>query len=116
MYYFLAILLNDCPYSIALKDLLNSSSYKHLKVEYINVDHTTKYKYKNNIIDTFPQLYFKKTNSKENILLGGYDSFINLINATNNSLDDIKKKISNEYPTLSNKIILRLIKFLIPIR
>jgi len=111
MYYFKAIILKGCPYAIALKDLLESK-YKDIMVEYIMVDNTTKIKYKTNIINTFPQLYFKAENSEMNILLGGYDSMIKLINILkeNDSIDIIKKKIASEYPDMSNKIILRLIQ------
>jgi glutaredoxin-related protein len=115
MYYLYIITLEDCPYSIAAIDLLNSLKikYKRLKVNQKN-----KEKYKTKEIDTFPQIYIVKDKKKlllgENLLLGGYsnlkeftDIFINQEYNEENIL-----KFHNKYKLWNKKSILRLLEII----
>ena len=105
-----SIILKNCPYSIALKELLNNL---HISSKYINVTQETKYKYKTNIIDTFPQVYI--INNNTNILLGGYSNAKEIIEIINlRDLDIIKSKLKKLYPQFDNKIILRIIEIFMP--
>ncbi len=101
-----SIVLKDCPYSIALRELL--TNYNILST-YIKVDQKTKYKYKTDKIDTFPQVYIN------DVLIGGYNDtkeIIDLINTRN--LTKIKKGLKTKYPNLNEKNILRIIQLFIP--
>ncbi len=102
------ILLEKCPYSIAVNELLTNY---HIQFEKIIVNQNNKEKYKNDIISTFPQIYI--LNKKEEILLGGYsdiEEIIDIINSSNN-LEKIKDKLYKKYPKyIHNKIILRIIQ------
>ena len=109
MYNVYIITLEDCPYSIAAIDLLNSLNikYKHLKVNRIN-----KEKYKTKEINTFPQIYLKKKNNA--LLLGGYSNlkeFIDIfINQEYN--EEIILKYHNKYKLWNKKSILRLLEII----
>ncbi len=99
------IILENCPYSIAVNQLLTNF---HIPFEKIVVNQNNKYKYKTDIISTFPQIYI--LNKNEEILLGGYsdiEEILDIINATTN-LDEIKEKLFKKYPNFDNKIILRI--------
>lgn len=101
--YLEAIILKNCSYSIALSKLFKN------KIKYIEVDDTTKHKYKTEEIQTFPQLYIKKNNSQQ-YLIGGYNDTVNILNIIkSNSLEQIKKEIKLKLPLLPNKIILKLV-------
>ncbi len=99
-----AIILQGCPYSMALNDLLNNNKILFNKKV---ITQTEKNKYKTSEISTFPQLYF------DNILIGGYDTTKEIYNKINESdnLDKIKDKLKDILNNkFSNKQILRLIK------
>ncbi len=106
MYYFNAILLDECPYSINAKRLLEQYNINH---KIIIVTQHNKEKYKNDKIKTFPQIYLKKENSVGNVLIGGYDELNSLINLSNNKKfnNDIVNSIMNKYK-ISKKTSLRL--------
>jgi glutaredoxin len=107
-----SIILKNCPYSIALKELLDDL---HISSKYINVTQETKYKYKTNIIDTFPQVYIINNNNNTNILLGGYSNTKEIIEIINlRDLNIIKSKLKKLYPQFDNKIILRIIEIFMP--
>lgn len=104
-----AIILEDCPYSMALVELLdnNEISFNKIMVKRIN-----KEKYKTPEISTFPQLYI------DNLLIGGYDDSKEIFDKINNSddLDALKEELNiyfqnnNKQRLINNKKILRLIK------
>jgi glutaredoxin len=104
-----AIILEDCPYSMALVELLENNEISFTKIIVKRVD---KEKYKTPQISTFPQLYL------DNILIGGYDTSKEIFDKINNSddLDNLKKELNiyfkniNKQDSFSNKKILRLIK------
>ena len=111
-----SIILENCPWSKALDELLKT---KKIKSDIIIVNSNTKHKYKNDIIDTFPQLYIV-TNKKE-LLVGGYTETKRLLDIINNHshespeqrLTIIKKKFNELLPNYTNKEILYLIKLLL---
>ena len=109
-----SIILKNCPYSIALKELL---TLLKISSEYIYVNQKTKYKYKTDIINTFPQVYIiiNNNNDNNNILLGGYSNTKEIIDVINTrDLDIIKSKLKKLYPQFDNKIILRIIEIFMP--
>ena len=109
MYNVYIITLEDCPYSIAAIDLLNSLNikYKHLKVNRIN-----KEKYKTKEINTFPQIYLKKKNNA--LLLGGYSNLKEFIDIFINQEYNEKNilKFHNKYKLWNKKSILRLLEII----
>ncbi len=106
-----AIILEDCPYSIALVKLLDNNEISFTKIMIKRID---KEKYKTPEISTFPQLYL------DNILIGGYDTSKEIFDIINNStksvndLDSLKAELvkffKNNKTVINNKKILRLIK------
>lgn len=109
MYYLYIITLEDCPYSIAALELLDSLNIKY---KHIIVTQTNKEKYKTKEIDTFPQIYLVKDNKK--LLLGGYsdlkefiDKFINQKYNEENIL-----KFQQKYKLWNKKLILRLLEII----
>ncbi len=104
-----AIILEDCPYSMALVELLNDNEIPFNKIMVKRVD---KEKYKTSEISTFPQLYL------DNNLIGGYDTSKEIFDMINNNtesindLDVLKKKLYSQLAKnkFNNKKILRLIK------
>jgi glutaredoxin len=109
MYYLYIITLEDCSYSVAAIDLLNSLNikYKRLKVNEIN-----KEKYKTEEINTFPQIYLKKKN--DTLLLGGYNNLKEFIDIFINQKYNKKKilKFHNKYKLWNKKSILRLLEII----
>ena len=69
-YYVKAILLQNCPYSIAAQQLLNNFKIPH---QITHITENEKITFKNDSIDTFPQIFLRKYNTNGNLLLGGYD-------------------------------------------
>ena len=57
-YYIYAIILNECSYSIGAKDILDK--FTNIKKKYLFINYNEVDKYKNNLINTFPQFYLKK--------------------------------------------------------
>jgi hypothetical protein len=107
-YFIKAILLEDCPWSISANKLLGDLSIP-CTIHWIT--QTNKVQYKNEQIDTFPQIYFKKYGSHGNLLIGGYQDLSELVN------DFFKQKFDNNKVnawmsklTWTKKTILRLIQ------
>ena len=110
MYYLKIYVLKNCGYcSLALKILKNNMN-KKVKLEIVNVNENDKDKYKTKEINTFPQIYLKKDNSKGSVLLGGYTDIKNIINKINFDLDESYKFIKKNNKNLSKKAILRIIE------
>ena len=115
-YFINVIVLENCPYSIKAEQILNHYKIKH---DIIRVNHNNKYKYKNDSINTFPQIYLKKRNHNGNLLIGGYNHLKSLIETfKNNKYTDstINEYINNnEYITQNNitiKLLLKLINLI----
>ena len=111
MYYLFVVTLDNCPWSKAAIDLLNSFKikYKHLKVNQNN-----KEKYKTSEINTFPQIYLKKNSSNDSLLLGGYNNLKDFIDTfINQKYDDNKINLfQQKYHMWHKKPILRLIEII----
>lgn len=116
------IVLKNCPYSIAVVELLTNYNIPYKKIE---VSQNNKHEYKTAKISTFPQIYIIKDKSEE-YLLGGYSDIEEIINIINDNqkdcnskgsnLDDIKDKLKIKYSKFNdNKLILRIIEIFIPI-
>ena len=69
-YYLYCVILEDCPFSIEAKKLLDS--HNKFKKEINIIKYNDKEKYKTELINTFPQIYLKKYGSKGSQLIGGY--------------------------------------------
>lgn len=110
MYHIKAILLNNCPYSDAALEIIKNNK---IKSNIININNDNKYMYKNDQIDTFPQIYLNKNNSYGNLLLGGYDDLKKFIDnfKDHKYSDDKINKFMNEYKW-SKKATLRFIQLL----
>lgn len=109
-YFIKAILLEDCSYSNATRELIRIHQFP---TDIIWVNQSNKENYKTDQINTFPQIYLKKKISNGNLLLGGHDEFKNSINTF------YKQKISNvdiknwmEKTAWSKKSTLRLIQLI----
>ena len=110
-YYIKVISLEGCPYSINLEKLIEENKIINKKI--IKINHNNKNLYKSDLINTFPQVYLKKYNSKGNLLLGGYEDFNNFIkNFKNNNLDLTKINNFMKIKKWSKKATLRLIQLI----
>jgi len=109
MYYLLIVTLEECPYSIATINLLDTFKiiYKHLKVKIKDKEN-----FKTIEIDTFPQIYLKKNKTNDTLLLGGYNDLNEFINTfiKQNYCDENKIKFQLKYKYWHKKPILRLIE------
>lgn len=105
------IILEGCPYSIALKQLLADTISLKL-VDIKNVSHENKEAFKTKEINTFPQLYLINNIDQKYYLIGGYDMTKNIIDEINknNNLNKLKLKLKKLLPKLNNKQILRIIQ------
>jgi len=104
------ILLQNCEYSIAANELIQSHKIPS-QIHWIS--QIQKNLYINNKIQTFPQIYLNKFNSKGNLLLGGYTdlkSFIDTFKGTK-LLDFNINHFINKYKW-SKKSTLRLIQLI----
>lgn len=110
-YYIKVILLEGCPYSINLEKLMEQNKIIHKK--FIRVNHSNKHLYKSDLINTFPQVYLNKYNSKGNLLLGGYEDFNNFIKIfKNNALDSNKINNFMKIKNWSKRATIRLIQLI----
>jgi hypothetical protein len=109
-YFIMAILLKDCGYSNAAHKLLQSHN---IPITTTWVDDSNKNIYKTDQIDTFPQIYLKKYNSKGTLLLGGYNDLSNVISTfyKQKLSDDNINNWSNK-SKWSKKSTLRLIQLI----
>ena len=114
MYYLKAVLLENCYYSNNARQLLQKYNFKQ---EIIDVTQSEKNKWKNNEISTFPQIFLKKENHKDNLFIGGFTDIqfieIQINSATDKNFSEIKKNIQNKYSHLSEKSVLRLMELFI---
>lgn len=111
-YYLYAIILKDCPYSIAAYELLNSYNIEK-KIIFIN--YNDKEKYKNKDISTFPQIYLKKKKSNSSLLIGGYSQLKNVFDnfyKSTYSQEKINNFINDEHKNWNKKSTLRLIELI----
>jgi glutaredoxin len=104
------ISLNECPYSMAAEDLINSiDNTEDLKIN-INIIHVPreeKDKYTQGEMKTFPQIYFNEK------LIGGYDDLNEIYLSTKgDKLDNIIELIQRKTKLTERRDMLRLIKFL----
>ena len=112
MYYLQIISLDNCPYSIAANELVNTNT---INSKITQVNHQTKDNFKSKYITTFPQVYLKKQNSTGSLLLGGYEElkyYFDLVK-NNRNIDTLKDSIKKYNKNLSDKATLRLIQLLI---
>ncbi len=111
MYYLFVVTLENCPWSNAAIDLLNSFKikYKHLKV-----NNNNKEKFKTDEINTFPQIYLKKDRTNDSLLLGGYSTLKEFIDTFINQKYDENKinQFTKKYNYWQKKPILRLIEII----
>lgn len=108
MYYLKVIVLENCAYSIAARELLKSQNIKH---KLVIVSQNEKNKFKTDNINTFPQVYLNKKHTKGNLLLGGFNDLNNAFiefksqKISDNKINEFMKKYSWE-----KKSTLRLIQ------
>ena len=110
-YYLKIISLNNCPYSDKAKIIINENK---IPTKIINVDYENKELYKNNNINTYPQIYLNKKGSKSNLLLGGFTDLsesINNFKYLNSNLDNYIINFMDKYKW-SKKATLRFIQLI----
>lgn len=103
------ISLNNCVWSMASEEY-----FKHIKnKEIIRVSEEEKEEYKNEKIQTFPQIYLYNENT--NLLLGGFEDSKEIydnITSTKN-VDDMINTLNKKYSENTRKQNLRIIEFFI---
>ena len=110
-YYIFNISLEQCPYSIAANELLKIHNIKH---ENIIIKYNEKNIYKNNKINTFPQIYLRRENKKGSLLLGGCDD-LKFVIENFKGKEYNKNKVAefmDNYKEWSKKATLRLVELL----
>ena len=109
-YFIKAILLEGCSYSISTHELIKNHQ---IPVNITWIENTNKENYKNDQIDTFPQIYLKKINSNGNLLLGGYLELSNFISTfLGQKLSETNINNWMEKSKWSRKSTLRLIQLI----
>jgi glutaredoxin len=111
-YYLHSIILENCPFSNAARELLTNNP--EITTKFTIVNHSNKENYKTSQIDTFPQIYLKKHNSNGSLLIGGYTELkevFNLFHKQKYSNDKINQFINNNN-NWSRKSILRFIQLI----
>jgi glutaredoxin len=110
MYYFNAILLEGCPYSISANELFKNYN---IKSNIIWVNSSNKELYKTDKISTFPQIYLKKYNSVGNVLIGGYNNLKDLTDLLYEQKynNEIIKTIMSKY-NISKKTSMRIFQLI----
>lgn len=107
-YYIKAILLDNCSYSSAARDLL---TIHNIPNEIVNIASRDMNIYSTDMISTYPQLYLKKYNTNGNLLLGGYEELknsIDMFKGVKLSDENIKKFMTQH--KWSRKATLRFIQ------
>jgi glutaredoxin len=111
MYYLFFVVLENCPFSEAVVDLCN----KH-KIDYksLIISRNEKDKYKTDEINTFPQVYLKKTRTNDSLLLGGFTDFELFFNTFANKKYNLNNVniFTKKYPMWNKRAILRLIELI----
>ena len=112
-YYLYCVILEDCGYSNAAKELLNSHQQLKNKKEFTIVKRKDIEKYKTDEIQTYPQIYLKKQGSNDTQLIGGYTDIKNIFDTFYNNFnkEDLKIFLNNN-KSLSKKGLLRLIELI----
>lgn len=109
MSYYLHILsLRNCPYSEEVEDIVKNNN---INSNIIKIERSNKELYKTKDISTFPQIYFKKYNSKGSVLLGGNENLKNIMSVKGQNLNVQEKHLKKIY-NFSRKTILRLIELI----
>ena len=111
MYQIFIIVLEECPYSEAAIKLLKTNK---IKFKSLKVSRSEKDKYVTSEINTFPQIYLRKTTNSDSLLLGGYTDLKKFFDTFINKKYDIKNvdKFNKEYPLWNKHSILRLIELI----
>lgn len=110
-YYLYAIVLEGCGYSNAAKELLQNNK----NAEIFPITQDVKEKYKTNLIQTFPQIYLKRRNSKGSLLIGGYSDILNLYTLFRGKYlkEDVNKHLNEQTGTkINKKTLLRIIELI----
>jgi hypothetical protein len=109
-YYLKAILLENCPYSIEADNLIK----KHkLPNQSVWIKGNEKDKYVTDMIQTYPQIYLRRYNTKENLLLGGFTDMNRWIGEfKDKKLNDMKIKEFQSKYNWSRKAVLRFIQLI----
>jgi glutaredoxin len=111
MYYLFFVVLENCPFSEAVVDLCN----KH-KINYksLIITRNEKDKYKTDEINTFPQVYLKKSKTEDSLLLGGYSDFESFCNTfINKKYNETNiQQFNKKYHLWNKRSILRLMEII----
>lgn len=107
-YFIKAILLENCNFSDYTIELLKNIPHKIIYID----DQNNKYRFKYNSIDTFPQIYLNRYNTKGNLLLGGYNDLKQFIFNFKNDINDTKINNFMKKYNWSRKATLRLIELI----
>ena len=109
-YFIQIIYLKNCPHSYNALQLLINNNIPFTKITVTNND---KHIYKNDIINTFPQIYLKKKNHNDSLLIGGFDNIYTIINNYKNNINNIDNFIENiNVFKFSKKVSLRIFQLL----
>jgi glutaredoxin len=109
-YFIKAIMLENCPYSINADKIIKQYNLPH---KILWIDNNSKNKYVNNMIQTFPQIYLKKNNSNQHLLLGGHDDLLAFISTfKSQKINDIEINNFMKKYNWSKKATLRLIQLI----
>jgi glutaredoxin len=81
-YFIKLVLLRGCPYSINAYKIIKRNNIPYKKLV---ISDNEKYKFKTELINTFPQVYLCKYTSEGHLLLGGNDVMVYC-------LDNLKNK------------------------
>ncbi len=109
-YFIKGILLEGCSYSIAADNLIK---IHNIPSQITWVSQSEKLTYKTDQINTFPQIYLNKFNTKGNLLLGGYSDLLDFIDTFKNQKfnDEKVNQFINKYKW-SKKSVLRFIQLI----
>lgn len=107
-YFLLAIILQGCPWSMKAQKLLLENNY-NCEIQEITYEQKDNWKEKMN---TFPQIYLKKHNSKGSTLIGGFTELNNMHNVIkkSKSRNACEKELKKTFPDMKYKKLLRLIE------
>ena len=108
-YYLHSVILQNCPYSNAAHDLLKN--YPKIKTKITFVNNNNKENYKTEYINTFPQIYLKRSNKNGSLLIGGYTEIKELFDLFYKTKYSKKKILEfiNKNNKWSKKSLLRFI-------
>lgn len=108
MYSIKLISLNNCPYSISAEKFFKD---KKIKIELVKINHNKKNLYKNNKINTFPQIYLISSGKNHSKLLGGFNDIQDINNNVYKiDVDTCMNYLNKKYPKFDRKEKLRIIQ------